>query len=107
MINLNDNPNLPYRKLMCAVIEQAIDYVKGEKLCYLLHYENKNYEVRRLEEIKKAKEYIASIGFREDCDLLGLDAWIIRKELSKPKGGYVLENSRQKIERVQMKLEMA
>ena len=96
MIPPSYDPDLPYRKLMCAVIEQAIDFVKGEKLCYLLHYENQNYEARRIQEIARAKEYIASVGFREDCDLLGLDAWMIRDELAKQQRGYVFENARRK-----------
>ena len=68
--------DLPYRKLMCAVIWQAVNHALGRELCYVLNPNAPNYYQRRDELRMSAVEYLMSADFEFTAELLGIDNMI-------------------------------
>lgn len=75
----------PYRKLMCAMIQQAVNYARGYNLSEILDIADKNFNRRRGEERAAALEYLLSEEFQFDAELLGIDGTVdeIRKLVTK------------------------
>lgn len=67
---------MPYRVLMCRMIEQAILNAQGRELTSLAP-RGKAYV--RAKEKASAIEYILSDGFEYDCEMAGLPDEFIRK----------------------------
>lgn len=73
---------LPYRRLMCDVIKQAINWAYGRQLAdYLTIVDPNDWTGRKAEEIRDARKYLLSDDFRDDCELIGLDCEPIRKKV--------------------------
>lgn len=73
MIEISET-DLPYKKIMCEMINQAIDYALKRRWSNIMAKVDR--DVRRkwvtAREQAEAIAYILSIGFEADCDLVGL-----------------------------------
>lgn len=71
----------PYRKLMCAMIQQAVNHARGFELSDIISPRDPNFNRRRGEERAAAIEYLLSEEFQFDAELLGIDGCVdkIRK----------------------------
>ena len=77
-----DVENLPYRKLLCDVIKQAIDWTHGKNLHACLEQSSlRNRPAQKQKVMKQAREYLKSTDFEDDCNLLGIDYRPIREKL--------------------------
>jgi hypothetical protein len=63
-----------YRKLMCAMIWQAVKFACGTELRSLFGKYRSKYKIA--EERSKAIAYIMGTDFEFDCELLGIDSQI-------------------------------
>ena len=70
--------DMPYRKLMCAMIQQSINHARGIELSDILDQNDPNFNRRRGEERAAAIEYLLSDEFQFDAELLGIDDYVDR-----------------------------
>jgi hypothetical protein len=103
--------SLPYRNLMCKVIEQACQWARGKDMSEYLNdcgVIGTAYQQRKVEETALAIEYLKSDQFEDDCGFLNIDAGCIRKRILKPvkeaKQKPRSENRKEQIERIRIKL---
>jgi hypothetical protein len=103
--------SLPYRNLMCKVIEQACQWARGKDMAEYLNdcgVIGTAYQQRKAEETALAIEYLKSDQFEDDCGFLNIDAGCIRKKVLKPtkeaKQKPRSENRKEQIERIRIKL---
>jgi len=68
----------PYRKIMCAMIHQAINHARGIELSDILDQNDPNFNRRRGEERAAAIEYLLSEEFQFDAELLGIEDYVDR-----------------------------
>jgi len=78
-----------YRKLMCAVIWQAVQWANGVGLSGSLENLNPNsnyFKQEKKKEIKEAQKFIFSKDFVYYCELLGIDDSVeaIRSKVLRP-----------------------
>jgi hypothetical protein len=80
--------SLPYRNLMCKVIEQACQWARGKDMSEYLNdcgIIGTAYQQRKVEETALAIEYLKSDQFEDDCGYLSINPEKIRKEVLKVK----------------------
>jgi hypothetical protein len=80
--------SLPYRNLMCKVIEQACQWARGKDMAEYLNdcgIIGTAYQQRKVEETALAIEYLKSDQFEDDCGYLSINPEKIRKEVLKVK----------------------
>ena len=83
--NQPNTDDIPYRKLMCAVIWQAVNHALGRGLSDILNPNEPNYNKKRVDERAHAVAFIMSEDFEFDCELLGIDDQIdgIRQKVTR------------------------
>jgi hypothetical protein len=82
----SNTEDMPYRKLLCAVIWQAVNHALGRELSDILDPNDKQFKYHKQQERAAAMAYIMSDDFERQCEYLGIDNLIDEIRLKVTRG---------------------